>query len=69
MLDDRSMRRAPKEGALKVWPKAVCRKVEGAGYVILSCEPGQPKFIGEGRSAWAAWMSAEIQPRNEDQAT
>ena len=64
MLDDRTMRRAPKTETLKIWPNATCQKVEGAGYVVLSCEHDQPKFIGEGRTAWAAWMDAEIRPRN-----
>ncbi|WP_300500693.1 hypothetical protein [Marinobacter sp.] len=65
MLDDRTLRRAPKAETLKIWPNATCQKVTGAGFVILSRECDQPKFIGEGRSAWAAWMDAETHPRNE----
>lgn len=65
MLDDRSQRRSPKAEALKRWPKATCVRVEGAGFVVLSNEEGQPRHLGEGRSAWDAWMWAEIQPRKE----
>jgi len=65
MLDDRTMRRAPKAETLKNWPNATCQKVDGSGYVVLSREAGQPKFIDEGRTAWAAWMNAEIHPRND----
>jgi len=65
MLDGRSMRRSPKAEAIKIWPSATCKRVDGAGYVVLSRESGQPKFLGEGRTAWAAWMRAEIHPRND----
>lgn len=63
MLDDRTNRRAPRAGARKRWPKATCHQARGLGYYVLSNEPGQSTRIGEGRSAWAAWMEAEIAPR------
>lgn len=65
MLDDRTLRRAPKAEALKIWPNATCQKVNGVGFVVLSQERGQPKFIGEGRTAWSAWMDAEVHPRSD----
>lgn len=63
MLDDRTNRRSPKAEALKRWPNATCGKCLNIGYVVSSNEAGQPRYIGEGRSAWAAWMNAEIAER------
>lgn len=63
MFDDRTNRRSPKIEALKIWPYAECGKCLDLGYVVTSNEVGQPRYIGIGRSAWSAWMDAEVAER------
>jgi len=59
MLDDRTIRHSPKAEVLKVHSDAKCLFFSEIGSYIVEIGEGE-RGIGFGRSAWAAWMDAEL---------
>ena len=59
MLDDRTRRHSPKAEVLKVHSDAKCLFFSEIGSYIVEIGEGE-RGIGFGRSAWAAWMDAEL---------